>query len=201
MVNGKSLTMHYIDRKHGIDSVVYLHDALEPILQSTQGILVYQEQAMRIATEIGGFDLQEADTLRKAIGKKQADMMAQVKTSFLEKSVDKGIVNKEQAEEIFSWIEKSQRYSFNKSHSVSYAYNSYLTAYAKAHFPREFFTAYLNAVFELKNSSGDLVMHKSLDRVKGVQTDKTRAGQEAYRKATKEIETRFIESFIKALYK
>jgi hypothetical protein len=66
---------------------------------------------------------------------------------------------------------------------------------------RGFFTAYLNAVFELKNSSGDLVMHKSLDRVKGVQTDKTRAGQEAYRKATKEIETRFIESFIKALYK
>ena len=100
MVNGKSLTMHYIDRKHGIDSVVYLHDALEPILQSTQGILVYQEQAMRIATEIGGFDLQEADTLRKAIGKKQADMMAQVKTSFLEKSVDKGIVNKEQAEKV-----------------------------------------------------------------------------------------------------
>ena len=66
---------------------------------------------------------------------------------------------------------------------------------------RGFYTAYLNAVFELKNSSGDIVMHKSLDRVKGVQTDKTRAGQEAYRKATKEIETRFIEVFIEALYK
>jgi len=66
---------------------------------------------------------------------------------------------------------------------------------------RGFYTAYLNAVFELKNSSGDLVMHKSLDRVKGVQTDKIRAGQEAYRKATKEIETRFVEEFIEALYK
>tara|TARA_R110000824_G_scaffold219292_2_gene406158 strand:+ start:10514 stop:12151 length:1638 start_codon:yes stop_codon:yes gene_type:complete len=147
IVNGKSLTMHYIDRKHKRDPVEYFHDSLETILGGTYGILVYQEQAMKIATEIGGFDLQEADTLRKAIGKKQADVMAKVKTSFLEKSVKKGVVNKEQAEEIFSWIEKSQRYSFNKSHSVSYAYNSYLTAYAKSHFPHEFFTSYLkNAV-------------------------------------------------------
>ena len=69
--------------------------------------------------------------------------MAEIKKSFIEKSVKREIVNKEQAEEIFSWIEKSQRYSFNKSHSVSYAYNSYLTAYTKAHFPHEFFTSYL----------------------------------------------------------
>lgn len=147
IVNGKSLTMHYIDRKHKRDSVEYFHNSLESILESTYGILVYQEQAILIATEIAGFDLQEADTLRKAIGKKKTDVMAQVKTSFLQKAKDKGIVTIEQAEEIFSWIEKSQRYSFNKSHSVSYAYNAYLTAYAKAHFPHEFFTSYLkNAV-------------------------------------------------------
>ena len=147
MVNGKSLTMHYIDRKHYREPVEYLHESLEPILKSTYGILVYQEQAILIATEIAGFDLQEADILRKAIGKKKADVMAEVKKSFIEKSTDRGIVSKEQAEEIFSWIEKSQRYSFNKSHSVSYAHNSYLTAYCKAHFPKEFFTAYLkNAV-------------------------------------------------------
>ena len=147
IVNGKSLTMHYIDRKHKRDSVEYFHESLESILGSTYGILVYQEQAILIATEIAGFDLQEADILRKAIGKKKTDVMAQVKTSFLEKAEAKGIVTKEQAEEIFSWIEKSQRYSFNKSHSVSYAYNAYLTAYAKAHFPHEFFTSYLkNAV-------------------------------------------------------
>jgi hypothetical protein len=66
---------------------------------------------------------------------------------------------------------------------------------------RGFYTAYLNAVFELKNSKGDLVIQKSLDRVKGVQTDKTRAGQDAYRKAIKEIEARFIEEFVEALYK
>ena len=147
IVNGKSLRMHYIDRKHKRDSIEYFHESLESILGSTYGILVYQEQAILIATEIAGFDLQEADILRKAIGKKKTDVMAQVKTSFLEKAEAKGIVTKEQAEEIFSWIEKSQRYSFNKSHSVSYAYNAYLTAYAKAHFPHEFFTSYLkNAV-------------------------------------------------------
>jgi len=143
MVKGKSLTMHYIDRKHGKEPVEYFHESLEPILKSTYGILVYQEQAILIATEIAGFDLQEADTLRKAIGKKKTDVMAQVKKSFLEKAESKAIVTREQAEEIFSWIEKSQRYSFNKSHSVSYAYNAYLTAYAKAHFPHEFFTSYL----------------------------------------------------------
>jgi len=147
MVKGKSLTMHYIDRKHFREPIEYLHSSLEPILKSTQGILVYQEQAILIATKIAGFDLQEADILRKAIGKKKADVMAEVKKSFLEGTADKGIITKEQAEEIFSWIEKSQRYSFNKSHSVSYAYNAYLTAYCKAHFPHEFFTAYLkNAV-------------------------------------------------------
>jgi DNA polymerase III alpha subunit len=148
IIRGKSLTMHYIDRKHGQDAVSYLHASLEPILKSTYGILVYQEQAILIATEIAGFNLQEADTLRKAIGKKKADVMATVKKTFLEKTSEKGVVNTQQAEEIFSWIEKSQRYSFNKSHAVSYAYNAYLTAYAKAHFPHEFFTSYL------KNSIG-----------------------------------------------
>ena len=87
MVRGKSLTQHYIDRKSGEENVEYFHDSLEPILKSTYGILVYQEQAILIATEIAGFDLQEADILRKAIGKKKAGVMAQVKKSFLEKSV------------------------------------------------------------------------------------------------------------------
>ena len=77
IVDGKSLTQHYIDRKHGIDPVEYFHDALEPILSSTYGILVYQEQAILIARDIGGFDLQEADILRKAIGKKNVGLMAE----------------------------------------------------------------------------------------------------------------------------
>lgn len=148
IVDGKSLTQHYIDRKHSIDPVEYFHDALKPILSSTYGILVYQEQALLIARDIGGFDLQEADILRKAIGKKNVSLMTTLRKQFIQKAADKGTVTKEQAKEIFSWIEKSQRYSFNKSHSVSYAYNSYLTAYTKTHFPHEFFTSYL------KNSIG-----------------------------------------------
>ena len=148
MVEGKSLTHHYIDRKQGIDPVEYFHDALKPILSSTYGILVYQEQALLIARDIGGFDLQEADILRKAIGKKKVSLMTKLRKQFVTKAEKKGVVTKTQAKEIFGWIEKSQRYSFNKSHSVSYAYNSYLTAYTKAHFPYEFFTSYL------KNSIG-----------------------------------------------
>ena len=148
MVNGKSLTNHYIDRKHGRDSVDYLDASLEPILSSTYGILVYQEQSLLIARDIAGFDLQEADILRKAIGKKNVGLMAELKEKFLSGTQRIGSVDRDQASEIFGWIEKSQRYSFNKSHSVSYAYNAYLTAYTKAHFPHEFFTSYL------KNSIG-----------------------------------------------
>jgi len=148
IVDGKSLTNHYIDRKHKVDPVEYFHDALKPILKSTYGILVYQEQALLIARDIAGFDLQEADILRKAIGKKNVSLMTELKEKFITKAVEKGTVTREQSEEIFSWIEKSQRYSFNKSHSISYAYNAYLTAYTKTHFPHEFFTSYL------KNSIG-----------------------------------------------
>jgi DNA polymerase III alpha subunit len=143
VVDGKTLTDHFIDRKHEREEVDCFHPALEPILGETYGILVYQEQAMEIAPVIAGFDLQEADILRKAIGKKQAGTMAKVKTKFLAKAKELGIVTEPQAEEIFGWIEKSQRYSFNKSHAVSYAINAYLSAYAKSHFSHEFFTSYL----------------------------------------------------------
>ena len=156
IVDDKSLTHHYIDRKHGRDPVEYFHDALEPILSTTQGILVYQEQALLIARDIAGFDLQEADILRKAIGKKNVSLMAKLKKSFVKKSKKKGIVDQQAGREIFSWIEKSQRYSFNKSHSVSYAYNAYLTAYTKAHFPNAFFTAYLKNAIGKPDTYGEI---------------------------------------------
>lgn len=140
---GKSVTNHYIDRKNAQESLDYFHSSLEPILSSTLGELIYQEQAMEIAKDIAGFDLQQADELRKAIGKKLADKMAAVKLKFIEGAKNKKIVSEDEAEQIFGWIEKSQRYSFNKSHAVSYAMNAYLSAYAKAHFPKIFFAAYL----------------------------------------------------------
>lgn len=141
--DGKSVSNHYIDKKNGNESVDYFHEALEPILRTTYGEMVYQEQAMEITRVIAGFNLQEADMLRKAIGKKKPEEMAKVKQKFLEGAKNKKIVNDNQAEEIFGWIEKSQRYSFNKSHSISYAINAYLSAYAKAHFPKIFFASYL----------------------------------------------------------
>ena len=143
IVDGKSMTQHYVDRKHGEEEISYLHDSLEPILKSTQGVLVYQEQSMKIAEVIAGFNLQEADNLRKAIGKKKADLMADIKKKFLKGAKKKGVVSKEIAEEIFSWIEKSNRYAFNKSHAVSYAVCGYWSAYVKAHFPLNFYCNYL----------------------------------------------------------
>jgi DNA polymerase-3 subunit alpha len=141
--DGKSVSDHYMDKKNGLESVDYFHPALEPILNKTYGEMVYQEQAMEISKEIAGFDLKEADELRKSIGKKKPELMAKVKTKFLEGCKKTQKVTEDEAEQIFGWIEKSQRYSFNKSHAVSYAVNAYLSAYAKAHFARVFFASYL----------------------------------------------------------
>jgi len=141
--DGKSVSNHYIDKKNGQESLDYFHPSLEKALKTTYGEMIYQEQAMEIAQTVAGFNLQEADMLRKAIGKKKPEEMAKVKLKFLEGSTNQKIVNQDQAEEIFGWIEKSQRYSFNKSHAVSYAINAYLSAYTKAHFPKIFFASYL----------------------------------------------------------
>lgn len=142
--DGKSVTNHYIDKKNGEETIDYFHKSLEPILKTTYGEMIYQEQAMEISKVIAGFDLKEADMLRKAIGKKKPEEMAKIKTKFLSGCKKLNIVSENDGEQIFGWIEKSQRYSFNKSHSVSYAMNAYLSAYAKAHFPKVFFTAYMS---------------------------------------------------------
>ena len=141
--DNKTVSNHYIDKKNGLESVDYFHPCLEPVLKNTYGEMVYQEQAMEITKVVAGFDLQEADMLRKAIGKKKPEEMAKVKQKFLIGAKEIGIVTDKEAEEIFGWIEKSQRYSFNKSHSISYAINAYLSAYTKAHFPKVFFASYL----------------------------------------------------------
>ena len=141
--DNKTVSNHYIDKKNGLESVDYFHMSLEPILKSTYGEMVYQEQAMQICQQIANFDLSEADMLRKAIGKKNPEEMARIKTLFINKTKEAQIVNEKESEQIFSWIEKSQRYSFNKSHAISYAMNAYTSAYCKAHFSREFFVSYL----------------------------------------------------------
>lgn len=113
LIDDKSMTEHYALRKSGQEEITYLHPALEPILASTQGVLVYQEQAIQIAKDIAGFSLSEADTLRKSIGKKDTKLMSSLEEKFITGCLQVGLVNKEQAIEIFNWIRESQRYSFN----------------------------------------------------------------------------------------
>ena len=138
-----SMTELYCRRKNGDAPVEYIHDSLRLILEPTFGVLTYQEQAMEIARILAGFTLQEADELRKAIGKKLAEEMAKVKIKFMEGARRLQIASEEQAVEIFGWIEKSQRYSFNKSHAVSYGINGYISAFLKTHFPVYFYTSWL----------------------------------------------------------
>ena len=156
MYEGKSMTQHYVDRKNGKEPVEFIHPALEPILGKTFGVLVYQEQAMKIASELAGFSLQEADDLRKAIGKKKADLMAKVKVKFINGCAEKGVVDNESAESIFDWIEKSARYSFNASHSVSYAFNAYRSAFRKAHALKSFFTGTLEFACEKQDTHEEI---------------------------------------------
>jgi len=113
-LDGKSLTEHYIDRKNGKDEIKYFHPSLKNALEKTYGILVFQESALQITVDVAGFNLTQAELLRKAIGKKRPEKMAQVKKQFIEGTKQKGVVNEQEAEEIFSWIESAQRYSFNK---------------------------------------------------------------------------------------
>lgn len=143
IIDGKSMTQRFVDRKHKKEEVTYLHPSLEDILKPTYGVLVYQEQAMRIAVKLAGFNEMEADNLRKAIGKKNAELMASIRNSFIDGCSKVGLVEENTAKEIFGWIEKSSRYSFNKSHAVAYALDSYWSAWYKANHTKEFFLSYL----------------------------------------------------------
>lgn len=137
------MTADYNRVKDGRLVPSYLHPVLKPIFEATKGVMVYQEQAIRVAVDVAGFTPVEADDLRRAIGKKKVELMAQIKALFMKKAAAKGLVPPDTAEEIFGWIEKCQSYSFNKSHSMSYAMIAYQTAWCKAHFPVEFYAAYL----------------------------------------------------------
>ncbi|NCO44620.1 DNA polymerase III subunit alpha, partial [Candidatus Wolfebacteria bacterium] len=134
----------FINRKHGREKVKYLHPKLEPILENTYGIGIYQEQMMRIARDLAGFSLAEADTLRKAIGKKIKVLLESQKEKLMKGMMENGIDEKT-AKEIWELFPPFARYGFNRSHAACYALIAYRTAYLKAHWPIEFMTALLNA--------------------------------------------------------
>ncbi|WII93577.1 DNA polymerase III subunit alpha [Kingella negevensis] len=127
----------------------YMHPLLEPVLQPTYGIMVYQEQVMQAAQVIGGYSLGGADLLRRAMGKKKVEEMVKHRGIFAEGAEKQGI-SREKADEIFDYMEKFAGYGFNKSHAAAYAYVSYQTAWLKAHYPAEFMAATMSS--ELDNT-------------------------------------------------
>lgn len=133
----------YIKRKHGEEEITYLHPDLAPILDETYGIMVYQEQVMKIAQALGGYTMGGADKLRKVMGKKMRDEIPKQRKMFTEgavaKSIDEGTATK-----IFDQMEKFASYGFNKSHAAAYSLVSYQTAYLKAHYPVEFMCAVMS---------------------------------------------------------
>ncbi len=135
----------FIRRKHGQEPITYLHPGLENSLKSTYGILIYQEQFMQISKEWCGFTGGQADTLRKAVGKKKIDLMKKVKPEFIEGAIKVGGATEEIAETFWSQLLEFANYCFNKSHAACYALIAYWTAYLKAHYPDAFMAALMTA--------------------------------------------------------
>jgi DNA polymerase-3 subunit alpha len=159
---------NFINRKHGREDISYpdrqwQHEWLQPILQPTYGIILYQEQVMQIAQVLAGYTLGGADMLRRAMGKKKPEEMAKQRAVFQEGAIAKG-VDGELAMKIFDLVEKFAGYGFNKSHSAAYALVSYQTAWLKAHYPAQFMAAVMSS--ELDNTDKIVVFVDECKRMK-----------------------------------
>ncbi|MBU1399254.1 MAG: DNA polymerase III subunit alpha [Proteobacteria bacterium] len=155
----------YVERKHGRRSVEYSVPQLEPILKETYGVIVYQEQVMKIASVLAGYSMAEADDLRKAMGKKITEIMASQRERFVKGATANGVL-KEEADRLFSLIDKFGGYGFNKSHSAAYALIAYQTAYLKAHYPVEFMASLLTSEM---NSTDSVVKYIAECGSQGIQ--------------------------------
>ncbi len=155
----------FVDRKHGKKKVEYLVPQLEPILKETYGVIVYQEQVMKIAGELANYSMAEADDLRKAMGKKIPEIMAMHRERFMQGATDNGIPA-DKAGKIFYLMEKFGGYGFNKSHSAAYALIAYQTAFLKAHFPVEFVASLLTS--EMHSTDG-VVKYIAECRTQGIE--------------------------------
>jgi DNA polymerase-3 subunit alpha len=138
------LIPQFINRKHGREKIEYQHPLLEPILEQTYGTLCFQEQIMRMAQDLAGYSLGQADLLRRAMGKKKASEMQKQREIFINGATKNGIKSK-LAEELFEQMVKFAEYCFNQSHSMAYGYVTYQTAYLKANYPVEYMAALLTA--------------------------------------------------------
>ncbi len=144
---GSGMVDTYIDCKHGRQQIEYSHPVLEPILAETNGVILYQEQVMRIANQMAGFSMNQADSLRKAMGKKKAALMAKFRDKFVDGSKEKGVSGKV-ATHIWELMEYFAGYGFNKSHSAAYALIAYRTAWLKANYPLEYMASLISSEFQ-----------------------------------------------------
>jgi DNA polymerase-3 subunit alpha len=163
--DGRTMVDVYIDRKHGREKVSYPHPSLEPVLEPTYGVIVYQEQVMQIAQVLGGYSLGGADLLRRAMGKKKHEEMAKQRAIFTGGAAALG-VDEKVATYVFDLMEKFAAYGFNKSHSAAYGMLTVQTAWLKAHYPVEFTAALISS--EASNTD-KVVLHISEARASGIE--------------------------------
>ena len=157
----------FVNRKHGRAAIAYEHPLMEQVLQETYGIMVYQEQVMRLAADLAGFSLGEADTLRKAMGKKDRELMATQREKFISGCKANKIDGKK-AERIWDLIEKFAGYGFNKSHAACYGVVAYQTAYLKANYPTEFMAALLTSEMD---KTDKIVLYVEETRAMGLRVE------------------------------
>ena len=144
---GSGMVEDFIERKHGKREIKYLHPLLEPILKETYGVILYQEQVMQVVQVLAGFTLGQADILRRAMGKKKAEVLMAQRENFIMGCIDHGI-DKTLANKIFELLMHFADYGFNKSHSAAYALLAWQTAYLKANYPVEFMAAMMSSVMD-----------------------------------------------------
>ncbi|MDQ3926690.1 MAG: DNA polymerase III subunit alpha, partial [Actinomycetota bacterium] len=192
--------------KHNSESVEYLDPRLKPILEPTYGVAAYQEQLMEISKTLGGFTPGEADTLRKAIGKKNAKLIATLKDKFIDGCKASEVAPKA-AEELWNWMEKAGGYSFNKSHSACYSFLAFQTAYLKAHYPEAYMAALMSSVMNTKDRVPQYVAEARAMGVEVLPPDVNESGHrftvvgETIRfglSAVKNVGSNFVEAIIEA---
>jgi len=204
---GSGLVDQYIDSHHGLREPEYLHRELEPILKETFGLILYQEQVMEIASKLGGYSMGEADLLRRGMGKKKKELIANEREKFVFGAKDRGI-DRDISNQIFDQMEYFSGYGFNKSHSAAYALLAYQTAYLKVKYPAEFMAALLSTVMGSQNKVGQYIREckemgidlLSPDINKSSYEFRTRDGKEIYYglKAIKNVGGSAIEAIISA---
>jgi DNA polymerase-3 subunit alpha len=156
---------HFIARKHRQEPIVYPDESLKPLLQKTYGILVYQEQVMQVASVMGDFSLAEADLLRRAMSKKKADQITELKNKFIAGAQKKGY-QKQTALQVYDYIERFANYGFNRSHAVAYTKMAFELAYLKCHFPAAFMAALLDSVIGDHEKTKEYVLEARQQKVK-----------------------------------